>query len=261
MSYPVMNRCALKIGPGTYGGPQLDLSGVANLDIDVSMIKVTPEATMYEHETRGDEGTQNIQIGEKNTLDLNFFLDSTDMVTTFEKLRVIESRNDGKNRSLLFNQHANDLVPSSTNPVLAMWATVPPFPLGGDINQPFTFQHKLTGSGAQERLVTPFAAPSDGAAGNPSTTTLDITFTAVVTQLAHIDAYRVQRYEIYQATSTGAQDYSAAPAATVVNDGTAAVTEVITGLTTATQYFYTIRAVGYFDVEVATSAEFNGTTS
>lgn len=261
MSYPVMNKCAAKIGPSTDGGPQLDLSGVSNLDISISRLALMPEPSMYEHEARGDEGTQNIQIGEKSMLEMNFFLDSLDMPTTFAKLKVLESRNDGKNRAVLFNQHANDLVPALGNPVQAGWFTFPQFPHGGDINKPFEFQYKANGSGAIEEFTVPFAAPADGAAGSPATTTLTVSFTAVITKLLHVDVYRYQRFDIYQAETTGGQDFSLAPAASVVNDGTAAVTEIITGLTAATEYFFVIEAVGYFDVETARSAEFSGTTS
>jgi hypothetical protein len=85
-------------------------------------------------------------------------------------------------------------------------------------------------TGASADIIRPSFAGATGAI-NPAQTTIELTWAAATD--ANLD-----HYEIYMATTTGAQDLTAAYQTT-----TAATGVVVTGLVANTAYFFVVRAV------------------
>jgi len=208
--------------------------------------------------------------GGTNTLNITTKLIGGDPKIQAEELLALESRADPgcPNRPILFNQFANDLVPAADNTVTEFDAPVMFSGLFGGTAHESIMSEDTWNANTYERVtslpITPATFASD--AGEVTATTVDLIWDLDVEKYvrqAGLD--RIQYFEVFQSETTGgpiSDPYVlvppvAAPGIPNSEDPTTLgkVRFTVTGLTTATTYFFIAFAVDQYGMRSAASVE------
>lgn len=223
--------------------------------------EIQPTTNHYAYEEFGVEYTRQNIVGGSNAFMTRWYLDSADPYLELEALNNLSSK-DGEPTYIVHGPGVTTLAatPTATKPYRAFVAKVGMFPgFGGAANTAKEIEHTFPIDGNIEEFTADIVTPTTTPSG-PTSTTIDLSWPTDTTLLKDGVTPRVT-YKVYQALSSGGQDFGAPPAATVEAVVTTDPTVVtITGLSPSTAYFFVVHATDPWGFLVA-GAEATETTT
>lgn len=239
-------------------------TGVPVPGIELTGAMITPTGGDHTFFKSGDRSQQAKEITESHEFNMGIFTCGPDNRVEYkllnDALRFDADGNREAKKGVLFVQGSQNLVPAADNLVYGFH--IPGHrlgPIGGNVGDAMQYDYTTPISGGIEELTSIIAQPTNLVAGNPTSTTIDLTWDADAEVLVeHQGLFRVKSYDVYQSltTSVGFAKVNTSP---VLNNQTGNTFTAI-GLTTATAYFFYVIAIGEFGDVSVISAEATDTT-
>ncbi len=245
-------------------------SGATHPTIELTKAMLTPASSNHSYYAFGSRAQKHQRITDQNSFEFGVYTTGINQDTEYNVINNVLDKDklvDPEIPSVLASYGSQSLVPSPTNIIRAFLLPGHRLaPLGGAAGDATQYDYTTDVSSAYDELTAVIAQPANLVAANPTTTTIDLTWDADTEGLPAQGptVKRVKFYDILISTTTGGpvgDPYVAAtPATALANQLGNSVT--VTGLTTATEYFFVVKARGFYNGDDSViSAEATDTTA